>query len=367
MEYNMESIEKVIISIGGFFGGTDSYTIEFNERGLATIKKEGLKYDGSGEYCITMRKTDSTKLLSKIKAWGVPNWKSEYMSSDIVFDGEQWELTYKEEGQEILKFDGSNAYPPTWDKVLATLAWLDFLDREMKSTYGYITKVIITFKAVIKHINTNRCEASPSDYFLIEDTQEIRINRNHQTIRTKNTMGEMTFESNFSVPEGVSEILNEMSEIVEFNNWRAFVAEEYDENNYCDVELYFTKSEPVRFRATYVPEKMPYGWYDFSNTYNDFVKFYPSPAVISNKEFWHRFEEGMLIYCSCMFDQSGNTYYYRTEDRTIEEGDEVVVPVGADNREEVVIVDAVDYYKPEDVPFPIEKTKMIIRKVEDDD
>ena len=60
------------------------------------------------------------------------------------------------------------------------------------------------------------------------------------------------------------------------------------------------------------------------------------------------------------------TYYYRTEDDEIEEGDLVLVPVGPDNHEAVAFVDKVEYFYKEDVPFPLEKTKFILEKYDEE-
>lgn len=69
-----------------------------------------------------------------------------------------------------------------------------------------------------------------------------------------------------------------------------------------------------------------------------------------------------LIYCSVSFSVGGYTYYYRTEDTNIVAGDKVVVTVGPDRFERVGVVEEIEYFKPQDVPYPIDKTKLILRK-----
>lgn len=51
------------------------------------------------------------------------------------------------------------------------------------------------------------------------------------------------------------------------------------------------------------------------------------------------FEEGMYIYCKYSFEDGGKTYYYRTNNKYIEEGDYVLVPVGCDNSKKIVHVE----------------------------
>ena len=50
------------------------------------------------------------------------------------------------------------------------------------------------------------------------------------------------------------------------------------------------------------------------------------------------------------------------DDDSIEPGDRVIVPAGGDNHEAVVEVVKVEYFQPENVPLPVEKTKHILRK-----
>lgn len=80
-----------------------------------------------------------------------------------------------------------------------------------------------------------------------------------------------------------------------------------------------------------------------------------------------RRKKGELIYCSVVFDNGLKTYYYRTEDDSLDAGDDVVVPAGRDNHLSIARIVKVEYFAPADVPFPIEKTKVILRRCTEDD
>lgn len=78
-------------------------------------------------------------------------------------------------------------------------------------------------------------------------------------------------------------------------------------------------------------------------------------------------KKGELIYCSVVFDDGPKTYYYRTEDDSLDAGDRVVVPAGKDNHLAIAEIVKVEYFLPESVPFPLEKTKMILRQYTEED
>ncbi|MBN2852716.1 MAG: hypothetical protein JXQ23_08275, partial [Clostridia bacterium] len=71
---------------------------------------------------------------------------------------------------------------------------------------------------------------------------------------------------------------------------------------------------------------------------------------------------GEFIFCGIEFYEGGNRYHYLTEDESIRVGDEVIVPVGKENQEKIAIVEEIGYYRPDEAPFPVEKTKYILSK-----
>ena len=56
-----------------------------------------------------------------------------------------------------------------------------------------------------------------------------------------------------------------------------------------------------------------------------------------------------IIYCSVEFEDGYKSYYYISDDDTIEVGDFVLVPAGKDNHEAVVEVVKKEYFAEEDV------------------
>lgn len=73
------------------------------------------------------------------------------------------------------------------------------------------------------------------------------------------------------------------------------------------------------------------------------------------------------IFCSITFDEGYKSYYYLTDDDSIEVGDFVLVPAGKDNHEAIVEVVNIEYFSEENAPLPIGKTKYIIRKHTDEE
>lgn len=70
------------------------------------------------------------------------------------------------------------------------------------------------------------------------------------------------------------------------------------------------------------------------------------------------------IFCSVEFSSADKSYYYLTDDESIEIGDEVVVPVGLSNALKVVTVVDIEYFDEKHLPMPINKVKNIVQKID---
>ncbi len=67
-------------------------------------------------------------------------------------------------------------------------------------------------------------------------------------------------------------------------------------------------------------------------------------------------------YCHVSFDGSERTYAYLCDELTIAEGMLVIVPVGRENQEELGLVMKTEYVSGANAPYPVEKTKRVIRQ-----
>lgn len=72
-----------------------------------------------------------------------------------------------------------------------------------------------------------------------------------------------------------------------------------------------------------------------------------------------------IMFCSCEFEGGGKSYYYISDDPSLEEGDLVRVPVGDNGRTSVVEIVDIEYFKEDKVPMPLDRVKKIIERVDD--
>lgn len=71
-----------------------------------------------------------------------------------------------------------------------------------------------------------------------------------------------------------------------------------------------------------------------------------------------------LMFCSVVFSENGRSYYYLSNDRTLQVGDHVLVPAGYDNHEAEAKIVEIAYYPVDDPPRPVSQTKTIIGRIE---
>ncbi|MGM9632786.1 MAG: hypothetical protein ACI3XL_06830 [Eubacteriales bacterium] len=75
-------------------------------------------------------------------------------------------------------------------------------------------------------------------------------------------------------------------------------------------------------------------------------------------------DDKIYTFCGVAFPHALHPYHYRTDDPTIKVGDEVLVPVG--DKETIGKVVSVGQYMRVAAPYPVDKTKFIISKIQDE-
>lgn len=113
---------------------------------------------------------------------------------------------------------------------------------------------------------------------------------------------------------------------------------------------------------------LPCAWEEFLYAVKRFTRpLHHDELFDSNGYRRHYRREGDLIVCQVSFDFTMRTYTYLAHDDVYEEYDAVIVPVGSDNEEKRAYIDSVRYCKKDEIKFPFDKLKYIIRKIDEDD
>lgn len=107
-------IAKITFSIGGFFGGFETRTIMLTGEHLQMNVEHTLRFTPSNfhiEPDYPMAKAD---FLNGLRDIHIGEWKQHY-NDPCVMDGTQWELTIEYADGKKIDYDGSNAYPFSFD------------------------------------------------------------------------------------------------------------------------------------------------------------------------------------------------------------------------------------------------------------
>lgn len=167
-----------------------------------------------------------------------------------------------------------------------------------------------------------------------------------------------------------TELIRSYLESHEFNEWLFIgpyredlsIRPEGYKNRYSMV-ITSSRGNITKQEGYYDAFALPYDWSDFISFIESLLsKSLLSFNFISSNNYERKFpKEGEIIYCSISFNDSYKTYYYISDFDDIQEGDRVIVPVGDNNREEIGVVKKLEFYIPANAPFPVEKTKHIIK------
>ncbi len=135
-----------------------------------------------------------------------------------------------------------------------------------------------------------------------------------------------------------------------------------DRRRYSIRVSYEDSTERV-IRGSFDKFNLPDDYARFARAVNAYLRTFGSSQVLESV-YYEKTKRRKCEYINCfvVFHSVYKSYYYISDDDSIEIGDLVVVPAGKDNHHAVVEVVDIEYFTEEDVPLPLDKTKHIIRK-----
>ena len=211
-----------------------------------------------------------------------------------------------------------------------------------------------------------------SEYVTWNYAESIQIDRESETVEIYRKIAEECDTAyRYHVAQGVSDFLDSLDTNFLFKDIPGEpedVIEDPLERKTYHIEVDYENQPSLILDGDFFRHTLPDDWEEFASDLHDFTSFYDGSELL-NPEVYEKAKRRAtgLAFCSVEFAPGEKTYYYLDESDTCVEGDYVLVPVGSDGRTANVKVVNVEYYQPEEAPFPLNKIKRIIRKVGLDD
>lgn len=231
-----------------------------------------------------------------------------------------------------------------------------------------IERIVIEYHRITK-MKPKRPVSKNIDIVTWDYSERLTIDRKTNTLEYVQRIGSgCVVTRTYEVQEGIAALLDDLDADSLFDSVEGNpldVVENPNETKDYRITIHFKKSTERIIEGTFDKKGLPEDWAEFAESIEEFLQFYGIGEIINPRVYSKvRRCKGDYIYCSVEFEHGGKTYYYRTEDESIEIGDRVLVAVGNEMLKKEVTVKNIEYFGEGALPLPLEKTKMIIGKAE---
>ena len=292
------------------------------------------------------------KGYTEISAADIGDWVMELTNTEGT--------TYKFRGSLCSDFDyeGMNLS----DLVRNTVGMEDLFVFDGNCKADVINRIALDYHRVTKIIPKKVSEGATLEFAIWNYTEHLTIDRETETIEYIQNIGTgCKVSRRYEIEGGIESLLKN------FDIEGLFLHIEGDIEDYKITIDYKQKPRRV-IKGSYDKNGLPEDFADFAETVLDFIYFYGMGEIFDPSVYGKaKRRQSDYIFCSVTFGEGHKSYYYLTDDDSIEVGDFVLVPAGKDNHEAVVEVVDIEYFSEENVPLPVEMTKKIIRKCTDED
>lgn len=234
-----------------------------------------------------------------------------------------------------------------------------------------IEKISIDYHRVTK-IKPKSPPSETLDTLTWDYTEQLVVDRGTESIELIQNIGSgRVVTHKYKVEEGVSSFLDSLEAESLFENIEGNppdVVENPNETKDYVITVDFNKKPQLILQGSFDKNGLPKDWPELAEDIWSFIRFYGFGEILEPSIYRKAKRRATdYIFCSVEFDEGGKSYYYLTDDDTLEVGDFVIVPVGYGDHTAVVEIVDIEYFSEEDAPFPVKKTKSIIGKCTKDD
>lgn len=199
--------------------------------------------------------------------------------------------------------------------------------------------------------------------------EELTIERDTETMTHRMSMkGAYDISHSYHVAGGISHLLDSL----DYDLLREELAEWVDigeeppqgaETKTYILDVSFAQGQVFKVHGYFDAVGLPPAYGQVASALRQFITQYSVGDICSEALYLKgRRRKGDLIFCGISFHRDSSIYTYLTQDDTLEVGDYVIVPVGAENREMTGRIEEIQYLPPREAPYPLDKIKYILRK-----
>ena len=350
-----------------------------------TINSEGRVWfsayafgDGFGKYekaqtkNYKIEKAVAENILQKVATYFSDEY-DEIFATDIG----NWEMDITNTEGKVYKFRGSLCANFEVDGVDISDLIRDSL--EIEDLYVFdgsfkpdkVNRITVDYHRITK-IKPKQPISGDSSFVTWNYTEQLIIDRETESIEHIQNIGTCcTISHKYKVQDGVVELLDDLDadylfEYIEGNPSDVIVTP--NETKQYTITIDYKKNPQRVIKGIYDKKGLPDDFADFAEKVFSFMRFYGFREILNPSIYGKvKRHKNDYIFCSVAFDNGHKSYYYITDDDSIEVGDFVLVTAGGDNHIATVEVVNIEYFSEENFPLPVDKTKRIIRKCTEED
>lgn len=238
--------------------------------------------------------------------------------------------------------------------------------------WNEIDRITVDYHRVTKIIPKGVPEGVSLDHVTWDYSEKLTIDRNTDTIEHIQKIGSgCSVSRKYEIEEGVGSLLDEFDAdglFMEIPSEPEDVIEDPNDSRTYKITIDYQNGLQRVIMGSYDKYGLPVDFADFAETMFDFIWYYGLGEILSPSVYGGaRRRKSEYMFCSVEFKDGCQSYYYISDDASIQIGDFVVVPAGRDNHHAVAHVVEIEYFLEVDAPYPVAKTKHIIRKCTDDE
>lgn len=364
-------LEYLNLKLDGLGVGESSLNI-WMKNGRLKYSYDSAEYESGPSLVLNVSKEKADSFLEKLENLDLYRWKEQYFQEKKRDSGNEiplssrWYLLYKEVNKKAKEFQGLNDFPKDWENLMGAITKLtEEMDDSSFNSISEFTMEMVDYRQQIYWNPVSREE----NYAEVEYRELISLSKRDKKLTYQQFTNDMyTVKHEYNITNIADYLLGNIERY--FSNFEdEYQPYEDDDAARISICLSFQNGTKKVLRRSYDRYGLPDDWEDFLEDFHKTLGYYGVYGAIFDSGLYHHgVKEGEYIYLSCIFQPNGKTYYFRSKEDNLVVGDFVLVPSGMqENAETVVMIAEVLYCKEEEVPYPLEKTKFILRKLDDSD